>query len=61
MPEAQCLIEARRMMLAEGASASAAAYAVGSAPQFTREYARLLGAPPVRDIRDARARPQAAS
>ncbi|MNM46859.1 HTH-type transcriptional activator RhaS [compost metagenome] len=47
------LIEARRMMLSEGASASIAAYAVGyeSVPQFTREYGRMFGAPPVRDIK----------
>ena len=46
------LIEARRLMLGEGRSASAAAFAVGyeSVPQFTREYARLFGAPPVRDV-----------
>lgn len=47
------LIEARRLMLSEGASSSRAANAVGyeSVPQFTREYARLFGAPPVRDIK----------
>ncbi|TNJ34645.1 AraC family transcriptional regulator [Arenimonas terrae] len=52
------LIEARRRMLSEGASASQAAYAVGyeSVPQFTREYARLYGAPPVRDVREAKAK-----
>lgn len=52
------LIEARRLMLAEGASASSAAYAVGyeSVPQFTREYGRLFGQPPVRDIAAARLR-----
>lgn len=50
------LIEARRMMLSEGASASIAAYAVGyeSVPQFTREYGRLFGASPVRDIKVSR-------
>jgi AraC-like DNA-binding protein len=50
------LIEARRMMLSEGASASIAAYAVGyeSVPQFTREYGRMFGASPVRDIKIAR-------
>ncbi|HUD41671.1 MAG TPA: AraC family transcriptional regulator [Dokdonella sp.] len=50
------LIAARRMMLSEGTSASMAAYAVGyeSVPQFTREYGRLFGAPPVRDIRASR-------
>jgi len=55
------LIEARRMMLAEGTTASNAAYTVGyeSVPQFTREYARLFGAPPVRDVREAKARTQA--
>jgi len=52
------LIEARRLMLSEGASASSAAYAVGyeSVPQFTREYARLFGQPPVREISVARRR-----
>ncbi|WP_375287060.1 AraC family transcriptional regulator N-terminal domain-containing protein [Sphingomonas sp.] len=52
------LIEARRMMLAESAPASNAAYAVGyeSVPQFTREYRRLFGNPPVRDIAEARRR-----
>ena len=56
------LIEARRMMLSEAASASTAAYAVGyeSVPQFTREYRRMFGAPPVRDIRVARTRVSAA-
>ena len=54
------LIEARRMMLSEGKSSSNAAYAVGyeSVPQFTREYGRLFGAPPARDIRSAQARVQ---
>ncbi|WP_260580301.1 helix-turn-helix domain-containing protein [Sphingopyxis sp. PET50] len=50
------LIEARRLMLAEGASASSAAFAVGyeSVPQFTREYRRMFGRPPVQDVRVAR-------
>jgi AraC-like DNA-binding protein len=50
------LIEARRLMLAESAPASNAAYAVGyeSVPQFTREYRRLFGQPPVRDVEAAR-------
>lgn len=50
------LIEARRMMLSEGVSASSAAFAVGyeSVPQFTREYGHMFGSPPVRDIKAAR-------
>lgn len=50
------LIEARRLMLSEGVSASAAAFAVGyeSVPQFTREYGRLFGSPPVRETAAAR-------
>jgi AraC-like DNA-binding protein len=50
------LIEARRLMLAEGISASSAAYAVGyeSVPQFTREYARMFGLPPVRSLEAAK-------
>lgn len=56
------LIEARRLMAAEGASASMAAFAVGyeSVPQFTREYGRLFGAPPVRDVKAAREQMRAA-
>lgn len=47
------LIEARRLMLYEGATANKAAFEVGyeSSSQFTREYARLFGAPPRRDAR----------
>jgi AraC-like DNA-binding protein len=50
------LIEARRLMRSEGASASAAAFAVGyeSVPQFTREYGRMFGLPPARDTDAAR-------
>lgn len=50
------LIEARRRMVADGASASTAAYEVGyeSVPQFTREYRRMFGMPPVRDVSAAR-------
>lgn len=50
------LIEARRLMLAKGAAISHAAHEVGyeSVPQFTRDYARLFGTPPGRDMRDAR-------
>ena len=51
------LIEARRRMLALGEAISDAAYGVGyeSVPQFTREYARMFGQPPARDIRQVRA------
>lgn len=46
------LIEARRLMLAEGKNASNAAHAVGyeSVQQFTREYGRMFGMPPVREV-----------
>jgi AraC-like DNA-binding protein len=52
------LLEARRMMLSEGSPASNAAHAVGyeSVPQFTREYGRMFGVTPVRDIKQARDR-----
>lgn len=52
------LIEARRLMVAEGMSASSAAFSVGyvSVPQFTRDYGRLYGQPPVRDARAVRER-----
>ncbi|WP_459618237.1 AraC family transcriptional regulator [Bordetella sp. 2513F-2] len=46
------LHEARRLMLAEMLDAGAAAHRVGyeSASQFSREYSRLYGAPPLRDV-----------
>ncbi|MFD1949708.1 AraC family transcriptional regulator N-terminal domain-containing protein [Sphingomonas arantia] len=46
------LQEARRLMLSVGMTASSAGFAVGyeSPSQFSREYARLFGAPPRRDI-----------
>jgi len=49
------LVEARRLMQSQGANASTAAYTVGyeSVPQFTREYGRLFGRPPVADARMA--------
>ncbi len=55
------LIEARRLMLAEGANASHAAFAVGyeSVQQFTREYGRMFGMPPVRDVAAAHGRAHA--
>ncbi|MET0290303.1 MAG: AraC family transcriptional regulator [Pseudoxanthomonas sp.] len=51
------LIEARRLMLEEGMSASAAAFNVGyeSVPQFTREYGRLFNVTPKRDALQVRA------
>lgn len=50
------LIEARRLMMSEGLSASNAAFAVGyeSVPQFTREYGRMFGASPVKDTKQVR-------
>ncbi|WP_026871216.1 AraC family transcriptional regulator [Inquilinus limosus] len=50
------LIEARRLMLSEGATASSAAFAVGyeSVSQFTREYGRMFGLPPVRETKAAK-------
>ena len=56
------LIEARRLMLAEGASASHAAHTVGyeSVQQFTREYGRMFGLPPVRAVNAAQGRLQTA-
>ncbi len=46
------LLEARRLMLAENSYAANAAYKVGyeSQSQFSREYSRMFGAPPMRDI-----------
>jgi AraC-like DNA-binding protein len=50
--------EARRLMLSEHLDAATAAYRVGyeSASQFSREYGRQFGAPPVRDISALRQR-----
>ncbi|MFS0722454.1 AraC family transcriptional regulator N-terminal domain-containing protein [Paenibacillus sp. 1P07SE] len=47
------LQEARRLLLATPVDATSAAYQVGyeSATQFSREYARLFGQPPMRDVR----------
>ncbi|WP_027897259.1 AraC family transcriptional regulator [Zestomonas thermotolerans] len=46
------LQEARRLMVTEGLEAAAASYRVGyeSPSQFSREYSRLFGAPPLRDL-----------
>ena len=51
------LQEARRLMLSAGFDATTAGYNVGygNAAQFTREYKRLFGAPPLRDIKQLRA------
>lgn len=48
------LNEARRLMLTEHIDASRAAFEVGyeSPSQFSREYSRLFGAPPMRDIKN---------
>jgi AraC-like DNA-binding protein len=50
------LIEARRAMLADGTTIAHAAFAVGyeSVSQFTREYGRMFGLPPARDLRAER-------
>ena len=52
------LYEARRMLFAERNDVAPVAFAVGyeSASQFTREYARMFGAPPARDMRQLRAK-----
>ncbi|WOH54137.1 AraC family transcriptional regulator [Bradyrhizobium sp. sBnM-33] len=56
------LIEARRLMLSDGVTSSSAAFAVGyeSVSQFTRDYGRMFGLPPVRDTKAARGNAQAA-
>jgi len=50
------LNEARRLMLTEGSDAATAAFQVGyeSPSQFSREYGRLFGGPPKRDIAELR-------
>lgn len=50
------LLEARRLMLAEDTDATHAAYQVGyeSPSQFSREYSRMFGAPPIQDIQRLR-------
>ncbi|GIU80312.1 MAG: AraC family transcriptional regulator [Bryobacteraceae bacterium] len=57
---------ARDRMLSEGLDVASAAFEAGyeSVSQFTREYSRLFGRPPGRDVRDLRAaaaRPLAAA
>jgi AraC-like DNA-binding protein len=55
------LIEGRRLMQSEGVPANRAAFAVGyeSVSQFTREYGRMFGLPPVRDTRSVRVKTRA--
>jgi AraC-like DNA-binding protein len=50
------LQEARRLLLAEDMDAATAAHSVGyeSPSQFSREYSRLFGAPPLRDVQRLR-------
>ncbi len=50
------LTEARRLMLTDRLDAATAAFQVGyeSPSQFSREYSRLFGAPPLRDIHNLR-------
>jgi len=50
------LQEARRLLLAEGIDAATAGHRVGyeSPSQFSREYSRLFGAPPARDLQRLR-------
>ncbi|TWI76363.1 AraC-like DNA-binding protein [Bradyrhizobium huanghuaihaiense] len=57
------LIEARRAMLADGAQIATAAHLVGyeSVTQFTREYCRLFGMPPGRDMRETKRRIETAA
>jgi AraC-like DNA-binding protein len=52
------LYEARRMLFARPGDVASVAFAVGyeSLSQFTREYARMFGMPPARDVRSLRAR-----
>lgn len=53
------LQEARRLMLTMAMDAAAAGHRVGydSPSQFSREYARLFGAPPARDVSRLRGEP----
>lgn len=57
------LREARRLMLTEHLDAATAAFNVGyeSPSQFSREYHRLFGAPPLRDIKGLRQVPSRVS
>lgn len=50
------LYEARRLLLTEPTNASSVAFSVGyqSVSQFSREYRRMFGTPPMRDVRAGR-------
>lgn len=50
------LQEARQLMMNESLDANSAAVRVGyeSASQFSREYTRLFGSPPLRDMKQLR-------
>ena|ERR1700682_1990305 len=50
------LLEAQRLLLVQGTDAASAAYRVGyeSASQFSREYSRMFGAPPISDVANLR-------
>jgi transcriptional regulator GlxA family with amidase domain len=50
------LHEARRLMIEHGDSAESSSFKVGykSASQFSREYSRMFGAPPARDVTSMR-------
>lgn len=54
------LQEARRLILVQRLDAASAGHAVGydSPSQFSREYARLFGAPPLRDVARLREQPE---
>jgi AraC-like DNA-binding protein len=56
------LNEARQLMLTQHIDAAAAAFQVGyeSPSQFSREYSRLFGAPPMRDMRKLQSAPTSA-
>jgi transcriptional regulator GlxA family with amidase domain len=55
------LLEARRLMVSRAFKVEAAAFEVGyeSPSQFSREYARMFGAPPKRDLQRLQAAPAA--